>query len=156
MKKFETFSLFLVFFFVISYLASAADFQGNSRKYQIKAIEIPDMELSVEKVWNITYDGCETPVTVKKRNLDDGAVYLVSTEYFEVCYSCNQKGFGTGKIKNSWRCIPLEINEAVINSGAVNQQKVITPHPVDDATALDLIASYLPDLLNDQYAHLLN
>ena len=156
MKKLNVFSLFVVCCFVVSYFTSAANVQKSLKNYEIKVIENPAPEQSVEKVWSINYTNCETPVTVSKRNINDGAVYLVSTNFFEVCYACKSNGFGTGKIKNSWRCVPLEINEAVINSDEVRKQQIITPNQVNDETALDLIASYLPNLLNDQYAHLLN
>jgi hypothetical protein len=38
----------------------------------------------------------------------------------------------------------------------MKNQQIITPNKVDDEKALGLIASYLPDLLNDGYTHLLN
>jgi len=156
MKKIKVFTLFVVCCFVLSYFTSTANVQGSLKNYEIKVVENPLPEQSAEKVWSITYSGCEMPVTVIKRNTGNGAAYIVSTKFFEVCYACTPKRFGTVKLKNSWRCIPFEINQAVINQDEVNNQHVITPHQVNDETALDLIACYLPNLLNEQYAHLLN
>ena len=50
----------------------------------------------------------------------------------------------------------MQISEAVINQNEIKKQQVILPGQVDDETALGLIASYLPNLLNDDYKHLLN
>ena len=156
MKKVKAFTVIFVCLFAVSYFANASGFRSGIRDYQIEVIDNIEMEKSVEKVWNITYSGSEIPVTVTKRNCNNGYVYLVRTSYFEVCYSCKPKGFGTGKLKNSWRCVPLEINGVVLNDEEIRNQRVLSPQQVNDEMALELIASYLPDLLNDQYAHLLN
>jgi hypothetical protein len=36
------------------------------------------------------------------------------------------------------------------------RQEIITPNRVNDEKAMGLIASFLPDLINDGYTHILN
>jgi len=60
------------------------------------------------------------------------------------------------KVKKSWSSVPLEICSAVLNAEEMKKQGIITPNGVDDEKALGLIASYLPQLLNENYTHLLN
>ena len=52
--------------------------------------------------------------------------------------------------------ITKKISRAVISREEMKRQQIITPNRVDDERALGLIASYLPDLVNDGYTHLLN
>jgi hypothetical protein len=59
-------------------------------------------------------------------------------------------------MKKSWRNVPKQISDAVLNQEEVKKQAIITPNKVDDETALGLIAGFLPQLINEGYTHLLN
>lgn len=83
-------------------------------------------------------------------------MYAVHSEFFDVCFVCNEKGFGARRLRSSLCNARPEFNKAVINENELARQKVITPNQVDDETAVGLIASYLPMLLNPAYKHLLN
>ncbi|HYQ57213.1 MAG TPA: hypothetical protein VEP89_07675 [Draconibacterium sp.] len=75
----------------------------------------------------------------------------------DICKSlAADKGFGTRTVKKAWTKVDRRINQAVINQEQLKNQEIITSKKVDDKLALGLIASYLPDLLNDGYTHLLN
>lgn len=156
MKKLKMFSAFVVCFLFVSVYADATGYRTGFNDYEIEEVENLNLGKSVEKVWNLTYKGSENPVTVLKRNTSDGAVYVVNSKFFEVCYASTSKGFGTRSLKRSWSSVPSQINEVVINPEEMKKQQIITPKKIDDGQALGLIASYLPGLLNDQYTHLLN
>ena len=68
----------------------------------------------------------------------------------------SSNGFGAKELRKSWSKVPKKISSAVINQEQLKRQEVITQSKVDDEKALGLIASFLPDLINDDYTHLLN
>jgi|LSQX01.2.fsa_nt_gb hypothetical protein len=149
--------LFIVVFclFTASFSANATTLYSELTKYKIVAVDDIAMYKSAEKVWNLTYEGCSNPVVVVKRIVSGDAAYIVRTEYFEVCYCSSAKGFGTRALKRSWSTVPPQLNDAVINQHEVDRQEIITAQRIDDESALELIASYLPELLNENYRHLL-
>jgi hypothetical protein len=59
-------------------------------------------------------------------------------------------------MKSTWSSVPRKITKAVISREGLEKQRILTPNKVDDEKALGLIASYLPELINDGYTHLLN
>jgi hypothetical protein len=156
MKKSLMFSAFVVCFLFVSVHVNATGYRTGFSDYEIEEVENLNLDKSVEKVWTLTYNGGENPVTVLKRNTPDGAVYVVNSKFFEVCYASTSKGFGTRTLKKSWSTVPPQLNDVVINPEEISNQQIISPNKIDDGQALGLIASYLPGLLNDQYTHLLN
>jgi hypothetical protein len=156
MKKLMMFNVLVACFLVVSFAVHATGYRTEFSDYEIKAVENLNPGKNVEKVWNLTYNGSDKSVTVVKRKTSEGAFYLVNSKFFEVGYASTSKGFGTRAIKRAWSSVPYQINEVVINPEQLKKQTVITPGKVDDEKALGLIASYLPELLNDEYTHLLN
>lgn len=156
MKKFKVITVFVVCFFIASAYAGAVETNKGIRNYEIESVENVQMGKSVEKVWTLTYEKSENPVTVIKRSTLDGTYYVVNSKYFEVCYLASSNGFGTRLVKKAWSNVPRQINYAVLNAEEIKRQQTLTPYKVDDEIALGLIASYLPGLLNEQYEHLLN
>jgi triacylglycerol esterase/lipase EstA (alpha/beta hydrolase family) len=154
MKKSVIFLFFVALCF--SFSNGFASMRSGFDNYAIEAVDNVVPGVDVQKVWSLKNNDSENPVTVTKRNMKGGVAYLVSSKHFEVCYACTSKGFGIKNPKRSWCQVPAEINAAVLNSDALLNQKVITPAEVDDETALGLIASYLPDLINYEYLYLLN
>lgn len=150
----------LIFSAIICFVfAFGSSFATGIRKefkdYEIKAVDDLLVGKNVKAIWTVSYSETEAPVTVIKRKTMDGTEYVVYSKFFEVSYLAGTNGFGTKQIRNSWSSVPKKINKAVINNEAFKKQEIITPEKVDDKTALGLIASYLPDLLNDDYTHLL-
>ena len=156
MKNLKAFILLFVCIVFLSIVTGATGYKNGFNDYKIQAVDIPDLGKSIDKVWNLTYEESENPLQVVKRQTNDGAVYIVTSKHFEICYACDSKGFGTRSLKKSWSSIPHQINKVIVNDEAVNIQKVITPKKIDDEKALGLIANYLPELLNEEYLHLLN
>lgn len=156
MKKLNLFSLFVVCLFLVSNFVSATGVRTEFKDYSITPVEDVLVGKKVQAIWNLSYSNNETPVTVVKRNTIEGTEYVVHSKYFEVSYLATSNGFGTKVVRNAWRNVPKKINNAVINQEQFKNQEIITPNRVNDEKALGLIASYLPDLLNDGYTHLLN
>lgn len=156
MKNLKMFGVLIFCFLIASVSVHATGYRSEFNHYEIKVVDNLNLGKDVEKVWNLSYNDSDKSVTVVKRNTSEGAVYLVNSKFFEVCYANTSKGFGTRTIKRAWSSVPAQINDVVINPVEVKKQQILTPEKVDDEKALGLIASYLPGLLNDEYTHLLN
>lgn len=129
--------------------------ENETVEFAITPVENLYLGKSVEKLWTISYSKQEKPVTIALRKVANGKEYVVRSEFFEVIYASDKKGFGVKKIHTSLKEVPGKINTSVLNKQQMQNQKILTPNKVSDAYALDLIASYLPDLLNGGYKHLL-
>lgn len=157
MKKLNVAILAVAFLFV-SVVASAS---GTGARTAFKAYEIEEVDnlymgKSVKSLWTLSYSVNEDPVTVVKRKTLEGVEYVVHSKHFEVSYASTVNGFGAKETRRSWSEVPRKISKAVISQEELARQKIISPNRVDDEKALGLIASYLPDLINDGYTHLLN
>lgn len=156
MKKLSILSVLLVCLFLVSGTAKATGLRTGFNKYEITSVHNLFVGKNVKGIWKLSYSNNEIPVTVIKRKTAVGAEYVVCSKYFEVSYAVSAKGFGVKTVRNAWCNVPRKISKAVINQQEMLRQQVITPNRPDDKMALGLIASYLPDLLNDGYTHLLN
>lgn len=125
-------------------------------KFEITPVDDLNLGKKAEKVWTINYDSGSYLVTVVKHSSHNGNTFAVHSEFFDVCFVGNEKGFGARRLRSSLCNARPEFNKVVINENELARQKVITQNQVDDETAIGLIASYLPMLLNPAYQHLLN
>lgn len=149
-------ALVLVFFFSVA-VASATEIRSPFSKYEIVPVENLHMGTDVKGIWTIRYNEAEAPVTVVKHSTKNGAEYVVESDFFVVSYAAGSNGFGCKETRKAWCNVPKKISRAVINPRVMEQQKILTPNrQLNDDEALGLIASYLPELLNDGYTHLLN
>jgi len=156
MKKLSYLSLLFVCLFVFSISVGATGLRTEFKAYEISPVENLYMGKSVKAIWTLSYSKNEVPVTVVKHKTIDGVEYVVHSKHFEVSYASTSDGFGVKELRKSWSNVPRKISRAVINKEEMARQQIITPEKVDDNLALGLIASYLPDLVNDGYTHLLN
>ena len=157
MKKLSIVSVVVICLLVASSSAFATGLRTEFKDYEIEEVDNLYLGKKVEKVWSLSYSSSEKPITVVKRNTTDGTCYVVHAEHFDVCYGNSSFGFGAKEARNSWCSVPKRITKAVINSQQLRSQQILTPNKIaEDEKALGLIASYLPDLLNDNYTHLLN
>lgn len=141
------FTFFMVIFFV-SVSVNAATILNDS--YTITAA---DNSVS-STTWDLKYAESEHAIKITMSEKKGEKEYTVRSKFFEVAYVVNKKGFGAKMIKGSNAQVPGEILEKIINQDALINQKVISEAQIDNATALNLIASYLPDLINSNYKHL--
>lgn len=149
-------SALVVCLFVVSISANATGLRTEFKTYKISTVEDLYMGKSVKAIWTLKYSNEEVPVTIVKHKILEGTEYVVHSKYFDVSYASTASGFGTKKVRNSWSNVPKKISKAVISQEEMKRQQIITPNKVDDECALGLIASYLPDLINDGYTHILN
>jgi len=156
MKRIKLLPLWVV---VLCFAMTNVSASGTGRdltKFEISLVDDLYLGTKYEKVWTISYESGKTPVTVVKHKTKNGIAYAVHSEFFDVCYSQNPSGFGVKKLRKSLCNAAPEISSAVINPAEMERQRILTPNRVDDDTAVGLIASYLPSLLNPAYTHLLN
>jgi len=153
-NKFNCFFLLVILLFAGQNIIAAqkSNSEGN---YEIKPVENISQERGVEKVWTLSYIDPQKLVTILFQKEGDKKNFIVRSGFFEVMYVSTISGFGIKEIKNSMREVPSQISSAVLNQEQMRNQKVISTEPVSDEYALGLIASYLPDLLNDGYKHLI-
>ncbi|NQU55496.1 MAG: hypothetical protein HQ522_23505 [Bacteroidetes bacterium] len=155
MKKLSLLSALVVCLFVVSISANATGLRTEFSEYEVAVVE--DLYVGNAKaIWTLSYSNQESPVTVVKRKTVEGTEYVVHSKFFEVSYASTAAGFGTKEVRRSWSNVPKKISKAVISQEEMKRQQIITPNKVDDEKAMGLIASYLPDLINDGYTHLLN
>jgi hypothetical protein len=156
MKKLSLISFVVICLFVFTLTVQATGLRTEFNSYEIEKLDDLYLGKKVEQVWTLSYSSDESPVTVVKRNTAEGTKYVVHSKFFEVSYASTVSGFGAQEVRKAWSGVPRKINKAVINKEELKRQEIISPKKVNDERALELIASYLPELLNDAYTHLLN
>lgn len=156
MKSFKVLFVLAVCLLVVSVSVNATGLRSDFKAYEISTVDNLYIGKNVNAIWNLSYSAEETPVAVVKRTTAEGVEYVVRSKYFEVSYASSAVGFGAKEVRSSWSNVPKKISKAVINQKEMKRQEIITPNNVDDEKALGLIASFLPDLINDGYTHLLN
>lgn len=105
--------------------------------------------------WNLKYAESENAFKISMSEKNGEKMYTVRSKFFEVAYVLNKNGFGARMVKSSNAQVPIQINEKILNQDALKNQKIISDSQIDNETALNLIASYLPDLININYKQLL-
>lgn len=135
--------------------AFAGSFKTASSNAEITPVENLFLGKNVEKIWTISYSNGEKPFTVTLLKSNKYPTYVVRSQYFEVVYASDENGFGVKKVNSSERSVNKQITNAVLNSDQLKKQCVLTPNKVTEEYALGLIASYLPDLINNGYKHLI-
>lgn len=147
-------SIIAVLFFVSSVSFAGSTGKANA-EFEITPVENLHLGKTIEKVWTINYSQLDKPVTIALRTVATGKEYVVRTNFFEVVYAIDNNGFGVRKMDPSMKEVPEAITASVLNKKQMQAQSILSKDKVSDTYALDLIASHLPDLLNDQYLHLI-
>ena len=156
MKNLNYVTILVVGFLFVAISANATGIRNEFKEYEITTVNDIHVGRSVKAIWTLSYSTNEAPVTVVKRKTLEGIEYVVQTKYFAVSYSSTANGFGAKEVRSTWTNVPKKISNAVINKDQLAKQQIITPNKVNDEVALGLIASYLPELINENYTHLLN
>ena len=151
----KTTALALLLVTGLSSFANASETESKTNEFAITPVENLYLGKSINMVWNIAYSEQERPVTIILQQKGKEKEFVVRSEFFEIVYASDQNGFGVRKIKNSQREVPTQIITSVLNKQQLQKQRIITSNPISNDYALELIASYLPDLLNDGYKHLI-
>ncbi len=156
MKNIKWLLLWVAVFGIASLHTANAENNVGKPNFEISLKDDLYVGNRAEKAWTIKYENARAQVTVVKHLTSEGVAYSVHSDFFDVCYMCTEKGFGTARIRKNWCVVNPEISRAVINSDELARQKVLTPRKINDEDAVGLIASYLPMLLNPAYQHILN
>lgn len=143
----------LVFAFFIGICLSASPISAIAALNDSFTITAAENAVNAS-AWNLKYSGSENAITITMYEKNGEKEYTVRSKFFEVAYVINKNGFGVRMVKASKAQIPGQILDQIINQNALNNQKIISNGQIDNATALNLIASYLPDLINDNYKYL--
>jgi hypothetical protein len=146
----------LVVFAMISINVLAGNEESFNSNYKIS----PDLNFSpnsdFQKSWEIAYGESKAPVHVFMKETKKGQEYVVRTKYFEVKYVNGSQGFGVKMVNGSESTVNESLNASVLNQDQLNSQKCISGEAIGNDKVLDMIASYLPDLINEQYNSILN
>jgi len=153
-------NLFVQVIFVVFTLISTSVWAGNEDTFNAEYKISPDLNFApsagFQKSWEIAYGESQTPVVVFLRETKKGQEYLVRSKYFEVKYVNSANGFGVKMVYGAESKVSESLNNAVLNSTQLNNQKRISEVAIGDDQVLETIASYLPDLINEQYNSILN
>ena len=148
--------LMLVVFTTISINVLAENQASFNSNYKIS----PDLNLNpntgFQKSWVIAYGESQTPIHVFLKETKKGQEYVVRSSYFEVKYVNGAQGFGVKMVNGSESTVSESLNTAVLNQASLNNQKQISGQTIGNDKVLEMIASYLPDLINEQYNSILN
>ncbi len=154
--KIRVICILFMAFCAISFSVSAGEKNSFIDDYKISVVEDFEPNKLFHQSWEITYGESNRPVQVFLKETKKGKQYIVRTKYFEVKYLNTKDGFGVHPLKYSEATVPEELNSKVINQAQMNSQKVISKSKVDQKEALELIAGFLPELVNDSYKNILN
>lgn len=104
--------------------------------------------------WNLNYSASENGFKITLLENKGEKVFTVRSKFFEIAYVLNKHGFGARMIKGGQSEVPSQILNQILNQDALKQQEIISDASINNEMALNLIASYLPDLININYKHL--
>ncbi|HAH26013.1 MAG TPA: hypothetical protein DCL77_20010 [Prolixibacteraceae bacterium] len=158
--KMKARSLFVYLMLVVFTTISANVWAGNNEPFNSNYKISPDLSFSpnadFQRGWVIAYGESKNPVHVYLKETRKGQEYLVRSNYFEVKYVNGPQGFGVKSTNASESSVSESLNSAVLNQEGLNNQKRFSEEAIGSDKVLDMIASYLPDLLNEQYNSILN
>lgn len=156
----KTKNLFVQAMLVVFTLISITAWAGNEESFNSSYKISPDLNFTpaagFQKSWEISYGDSKTPVHVFLKETKKGQEYVVRTSYFEVKYVNGDKGFGVKLLGATESKVNENLNAAVLNTKQMEVQKCISASAISEEKVLDMIASYLPDLINEQYNNILN
>jgi hypothetical protein len=153
-------NLLLYMMFMVFTLIYFNVWAGNKEVFNSNYKIFPDLNCVLtpdfKKCWEVAYGESKMPVHVYLKETKNGQEYLVRSSYFEVKYVNGSKGFGVRMLNGSESTVSETLNLAVLNFNSLSNQKCISTQAVANDQVLDMIASYLPDLINEQYYSILN
>lgn len=119
-------------------------------KYTVELSEIPVI-LNGEKVskYRITYEKSPIAVLVYVDKSKRCRNYIVVSDTLAVMYSCNGKYFGINLIDPKYERNGFVTNNKNIIRASYFRQKIISPGRQEELNATTLIASYFPQLVEN-------
>ncbi len=151
-KPVRTVSSFTLLFLLCATLVSATPKLKESNtefgKYQIKAAQ---KTISIDGVqvptYTVFYNNFEDPVHIGILNTKKCKNFIVrTTDGFEVLYVCNKSYFGVDKMDKDFS-LHKTSSKYKLNRTEFLHQRVITTNQKTEEQLLELIACYLPMLI---------
>ncbi|QZE13697.1 hypothetical protein K4L44_14165 [Halosquirtibacter laminarini] len=152
--KFGRFVAIVAIIFTVN-MVKANDLDNSASMNNFQITEVSSIDTDALNMWELNYGNINEGVHIEKNFTNNGTEYIVRGEYFEVRYVNTKHGFGVRQLKGYKAKVNRQITAAVIDQNQMNNQRIICPVGISDAKALNLIAAYLPDLLNENYRHIL-
>ncbi|MFC0875751.1 hypothetical protein ACE01N_04110 [Saccharicrinis sp. FJH2] len=148
----KLFGLLVLVFTMFAFTTNAETIVNDSNselgKYYLKkaahAMEVNDQEVPT---YVIHYDNLSKPVYIGVYSVPNCKIFLVRTDDFEVAYACRDGIFGINYMPESLATLPAEKSKASIDRVNYLRQRVITQKKCTEKTQLNLIAQYLPDIM---------
>ncbi len=106
--------------------------------------------------WILNYGAGEMPVTIAIAEIRGEKVYHVYSASFEVMFVNSKKGFGMRKVSNGISKVDARLQSLIVNEEKIQSLKVISTETPSVKEALSMIATYLPEVINENYHQLLN
>lgn len=156
MKSFIITSTIVILFAISGLNANAKGIIRETENFTISTNDNLENDNGLQKSWTIAFGEQGKTIEVFKHETKNGEEYLVRNKFFEVRYTNNQKGFGVKKVRNNQIIVDPIINSVVINENEMHRQMLLSSEQLNEEKALNYIASFVPFLLNENYAHLLN
>lgn len=142
--------------FALLMMLGEVSVSGNVINSANDNFSITSVDSSVNaSAWNLKYSASESDFRITLEEKDGEKAYLVRSKFFEIAYILNKNGFGARMIRGNKMQVPAQILDKILNQEALKNQKIISDANTTNETALNLIASYLPDLINNNYKQLL-
>lgn len=139
---------------VVIFSATAVSNDVLAANYVIIPVSNQELGSGIEQAWKLSYDENKPAIVIELFNTKKGKTFIVRTDYFEVAYVSSSTGFGARKVKISESKVPDSLTSQVISADELARQRILSTEEVDEKTAVELIAAYLPDLVNSGYKHL--
>jgi len=146
----------IAFFTVVIFSATAVSSDVYAGNYVITPVAQQELASGVHQAWNLSYDQTKAPIMIELLPSKKGKIFIVRTDHFEVAYVSSSKGFGARRVKMSESKVPESLTSQVVSEAELSKQRILSAEEVDDKTAVELIAAYLPDLVNSGYKHMFN
>ena len=154
MRKINRFPQRVLLIFAFFILICRISVLGNVAELPNASFSITSDNSVNSSGWNLKYPTSENCYKITMLENNREKEFTVRSKFFEVAYVLNKNGFGARMIKSGKGQVPEQILKQILSMEALKQQKVISDPSINDETALKLIASYLPDLINVNYKHL--
>ena len=150
--------LSIVMLMIVALSTKAADINGNliSMKgnsntylgnYQIKELEPFDVKGQLMRTFEMKYDNAEKRVMVYIDERSNCREYIVRCKNLEIKYVCKKESFGAALVNPKQAIYNPDLNARFLSFENFENQKIISEGNLPIVSALDLIASYFPDLL---------
>lgn len=155
----KQFVLSIAILAIISFTGLSLNAKGivkQTESFTILTNDAITFESNFDKSWVVEYGDQNKSITIYKRSITDGEEYIVRNNYFEVRYTNTSKGFSAKTVKRSDSKVNQVINQAVINQEQLSQQSLLSSQKLSEEKALGYIAGFVPNLLNEDYKHILN